>query len=240
MQVVIASILFYILIGGIGMYFGNRKVDVATARQRWLKYIVFILLTTALVLSMWFHFFLVFAITIIFFGYYELLRTIPLTRKSWTAIFIYTIVVLGFLVYAIGFRREVQFFIYFQVLAFDAFSQVVGQLVGKHSIASRISPSKTVEGFLGGMFFCVLSAVLISGWFGVSVWTAIVVGCFTSVAAFAGDLSASYYKRIAGIKDYSNLLPGQGGFLDRFDSLMGAAFFYSIVYFLALKTGFTF
>ncbi|MGZ3882166.1 MAG: phosphatidate cytidylyltransferase, partial [Flavisolibacter sp.] len=57
-------------------------------------------------------------------------------------------------------------------------------------------------------------------------------GLFTALTGFAGDLLASRYKRIAGIKDYSNLLPGQGGFLDRFDGFMMAAFCYSLVHLL--------
>jgi phosphatidate cytidylyltransferase len=109
----------------------------------------------------------------------------------------------------------------------------VGQLAGKTQVASKISPSKTLEGLFGGIFFCILSSTLTSSWMNISIVASIAFGLFTSMTGFLGDILASFYKRIAGIKDYSNLLPGQGGFLDRFDSFMMSAFCYSIIYLVA-------
>lgn len=235
MQVVIYTIIFFIVIGGLGMHFGNRKVDRSIARQRWLKYVVYILITSFVVLCIWFRFFLPVTVVIILLGYFELFRTIPLTKKSWLALVVYSIIVAGFVLYALKLGREFQFFTYLQILAFDAFSQVTGQLFGKKAIASKISPTKTIEGFLGGMFFCVLASLLTSVWMNISFFAAIWFGLFTAVTGFAGDMLASFYKRIAGIKDYSKLLPGQGGFLDRFDSFMMAASCYSILYLLVPK-----
>lgn len=217
------------------MHFGNRKVDRSIARQRWLKYVVYILITSFVVLCIWFRFFLPVAVVIILVGYFELFRTIPLTKKSWLALVVYSIIVAGFVLYALKLGREFQFFIYLQILAFDAFSQVTGQLFGKKAIAPKISPTKTIEGFLGGMFFCVLASLLTSAWMNISFFAAIWFGLFTALTGFAGDMLASFYKRIAGIKDYSRLLPGQGGFLDRFDSFMMAASCYSILYLLVPK-----
>jgi phosphatidate cytidylyltransferase len=233
MQVVISTIICFIVIGGLGMYFGNKKVESSVARQRWLKYAVYILLTSFVVVTIWFQFFLPIAILIILFGYYELTRTIYLNQGWWLAVFIYTLIAGGFLFYAWTFKTEFQFFIYLQILSFDAFSQVTGQLVGKTPITPRTSPTKTLEGLSGGIFFCVLASVLISNWMNISFFAAIMFGLFTAITGFSGDILASFYKRIAKIKDYSNLLPGQGGFLDRFDSFMMAAFCYSIIYFLA-------
>lgn len=79
------------------------------------------------------------------------------------------------------------------------------------------------------MFFCVLSSLVASGLFAIPFQTAIGPGLFTSLAGLRGDLLASFYKRVCGIKDYSNVLPGQGGFLDRFDSFMAAAFCYTLL-----------
>jgi phosphatidate cytidylyltransferase len=228
MQLVIYTIIFFIIIGGIGMYFGSRKVDRAVARQRWLKYGVYIVLTSFVVCSIWFHFFPLVVLLIILAGYFELARTVHSTRYFWIALLVYSVIVAGFVFYAIGFQREFQFFIYLQVLSLDAFSQVVGQLVGKKAIAPQISPSKTREGLLGGIVFSVLAALLTSNWMQIPALSAVAFGLFTAITGFAGDLLASFYKRIAGIKDYSNLLPEQGGFLDRFDSFMMAAFFYSL------------
>jgi len=233
MQLVIYTIIFFILIGGIGMYFGNRKVDSIIARQRWLKYVLYILITSAVVISIWLRFFLPVAVLIVLVGYFELIRTVGLSKQSRLAIIIYTLFVAGFIFYAWKFTREFKFFIYLQILSFDAFSQVTGQLVGRSLIAPRISPTKTVEGFLGGLFFCLLASLLTSKWMKISLLTAIMFGLFTAIAGFAGDMLASYYKRIVGIKDYSNFLPGQGGFLDRFDGFLVTAFCYCVVSLIA-------
>jgi phosphatidate cytidylyltransferase len=229
MQLVISTIVFFVVIGGVGMYFGNRKVDKAIARQRWTKYVAYILITTTVVLSIWFHFFSIPVILIIAAGYYEL-TGLHRNKRYWQALIVYSIIAAGFIFYALKFKRDFQFFIYLQVLAFDAFSQVTGQLFGKTLIAPKISPSKTLEGLTGGVCFCILSSALTSGWMNISIGSSIAVGLFTSLTGFAGDMLASFYKRIADIKDYSNLLPGQGGFLDRFDSFMMSAFCYSVVY----------
>ena len=57
MQLVVYTIVFFIVIGGLGMYAGNRKVERSVARQRWLKYVVYILITSFVVISIWFQFF---------------------------------------------------------------------------------------------------------------------------------------------------------------------------------------
>ena len=235
MHLVIYTIIFFIVVGGVGMYLGNRKVDRSIAMQRWLKYVVYILITSFVVLSIWFRFFLPVVSLIILFGYFELARTIRLTKKCWLALIVYSIIVVGLILYALKIKKEFQFYIYLQVLAFDAFSQVTGQLFGKKAIAPRISPTKTIEGFLGGIFFCVLASLLTRDWMNMPLFTAIVFALLTAITGFAGDMLASFYKRIAGIKDYSKFLPGQGGFLDRFDSFMMAAFWYSILYLLVPK-----
>jgi phosphatidate cytidylyltransferase len=232
MQLVLFTIAFFIVTGGIGMYFGNRKVEATIARQRWVKYVTYILITTVVVLSIWLRLFSILALLMVLAGYYEL-GIVHRNKRYWSALLAFFIITAGFLFFAFKFRRELQLFIYLQILAFDAFSQVIGQLIGKTTIAPRVSPSKTLEGFVGGISFCVLSSILTSSWMNISVVSAIVFGLFTSITGFSGDMLASYYKRIAGIKDYSNLLPGQGGFLDRFDSFTMSAFCYSIVYLFA-------
>ena len=240
MRFVILVIISYIVLGALGMYFGNRKVSADVARQRWLKYVAYLLITTFVVVSIWFHFFFLTALLIVLAGCYEIIKTIYKERGLRIALLVYSIIAAGFIFFAFTFRREFQFFIYFQILAFDAFSQVVGQLIGRTIIAPKISPAKTAEGFMGGMFFCVLSAMLTSQWLGISLLASVLYGLLTALTGFAGDLLASFYKRIAGIKDYSNLLPGQGGCLDRFDSFMMTAFCYSIISLITSKTYFAF
>jgi phosphatidate cytidylyltransferase len=107
--------------------------------------------------------------------------------------------------------------------ASDGFSQVVGQLFGHRKLAPKISPAKTVEGLLGGLVAAVAVALLTNEVLGLTTPSrAAALAVATGLAGLAGDLAASWVKRRAGIKDFSNTLPGQGGFLDRFDSLLGA------------------
>ena len=113
-------------------------------------------------------------------------------------------------------------FVFLAAAACDGFSQVTGQWLGRHPLAPRISPAKTVEGFLGGLCAAAAVSALVSGLAGLSPQRAAVLGVVIGVAGLLGDLAASWVKRRAGIKDYSAALPGQGGFLDRFDSLLGA------------------
>ena len=114
-------------------------------------------------------------------------------------------------------------FVYLIVALFDGFSQIFGQLAGAHQLARSISPSKTIEGAIGGCCAAVLSAATLSGMFSMSVAGAMAAAVVIAMAALAGDLSASWIKRKSGIKDFGRLLPGHGGVLDRFDSLLVAA-----------------
>jgi phosphatidate cytidylyltransferase len=111
---------------------------------------------------------------------------------------------------------ELLLFVYITVLVFDGFSQVSGQLFGKTKLVPSISPAKTLEGLMGGLIMAFVTSWLMWG-AGSDHLTLTFVNC---AFAFAGDLLASYYKRKCGVKDYSNLIPGHGGVLDRFDSFI--------------------
>jgi phosphatidate cytidylyltransferase len=113
-------------------------------------------------------------------------------------------------------------FLFLAAAAGDGFSQVVGQWIGRHPLAPQVSPAKTIEGFLGGLCAAGAVAAMASGLVDLAPPRAALLGVLTGVTGLAGDLAASWVKRRAGIKDYSGALPGQGGFLDRFDSLLGA------------------
>lgn len=110
----------------------------------------------------------------------------------------------------------------------DAGAYFVGRKLGRHKLAPTISPKKTVEGAIGGLLsselFGILLALLCPVIFqsvgAVSVLWVAVLTPVLSVAGILGDLMASYIKRSVGIKDFGNLLPGHGGVMDRFDSML--------------------
>jgi len=105
----------------------------------------------------------------------------------------------------------------------DTGAYLVGSLMGKHRLFERISPKKSWEGFFGGMLLTLLVARLISGWLGVADTTGwMIIAFIVSVAGTLGDLLESMLKRSLGLKDSGTIMPGHGGFLDRFDSVVVA------------------
>ncbi len=111
----------------------------------------------------------------------------------------------------------------------DSAAYFVGHAVGKTRLAPRVSPGKTVEGAVAGLFGAVAAAALVA-WWGpsgfegarLSIPMAMGLGLLLGVAAQAGDLAESVLKREAGVKDSGHLLPGHGGALDRLDALLFA------------------
>jgi phosphatidate cytidylyltransferase len=104
----------------------------------------------------------------------------------------------------------------------DTMAYIVGSLIGKTPF-SKISPKKTWEGTIGGAVLCVAVMGLLGWWIGyypVKDW--LIIAGIAAIAGTAGDLFESKLKRLAGVKDSGSLMPGHGGFLDRFDSLLFA------------------
>ena len=105
----------------------------------------------------------------------------------------------------------------------DIFAYLTGRLLGKHKLFERISPGKTVEGSLGGLVFTLAGVLLVShftGW--IPMTEALCLGGIAVVFGTLGDLCESMLKRQAGVKDSGKLIPGHGGVLDRFDSVLFA------------------
>jgi phosphatidate cytidylyltransferase len=235
MTLIISCIVLFILLGGLGMFVANKKTDGRTAGARWLKFITYILIVLVVICCILLRIFYIPACVIVCFSMIEIGRTISFNQKvSLVASLFYIIIASAFLFFAFRTTYVLQFFLYFQVLTFDAFCQVTGQLAGKRIISSKISPSKTWEGLAGGFIFCILSSVAAADFVGVTILISIALGLISGITAFTGDMLASWYKRKTGIKDYSNFLPGQGGFLDRFDSLMVVSGFYVLLYILTV------
>ena len=119
----------------------------------------------------------------------------------------------------------------------DSMAYFTGLLIGRHKLAPKISPKKTVEGAVGG----IVGSILLCGLFGYFVVPrlllhCIVIGILGGFVSQLGDLTASIFKRKMGIKDYGNLIPGHGGILDRFDSVLFTApmVYYYIIAVLSL------
>ncbi len=115
----------------------------------------------------------------------------------------------------------------------DSAAYFVGRAIGKHKGIFKASPNKSLEGFLAGTFFSFVGSYFMMKFMGLSLPQAIAVAISGGIFGQMGDLFESILKRDAGVKDSSNVLPGHGGILDRFDSLLLAApVFYVILYFI--------
>lgn len=112
----------------------------------------------------------------------------------------------------------------FLVWAADSGAYMFGKLFGKHKLAPKVSPGKTWQGFIGGLFTAAVISLLYGTWADLEVAPSVLLVCslITVLASVLGDLTESMFKREAGIKDSGNLIPGHGGILDRIDSLMSA------------------
>jgi phosphatidate cytidylyltransferase len=107
------------------------------------------------------------------------------------------------------------------IWANDTGAYLTGMAFGRHKLMERISPKKTWEGFFGGVIIASLIAWFLSGWLGVvdkTHW--VVIALIVSGTGTYGDLVESMLKRSTGVKDSGTIMPGHGGFLDRFDSTM--------------------
>ena len=105
----------------------------------------------------------------------------------------------------------------------DSFAYLVGRALGKQKLFPRISPNKTVEGFLGGLFFSCIASYFIAKYSGsLSFNNWLIMAIIISVFGTLGDLVESKFKRQAGVKDSGIIMPGHGGLLDRLDSIIFA------------------
>lgn len=109
------------------------------------------------------------------------------------------------------------------IWANDVFAFLVGITLGRHRLCERISPKKSWEGFIGGILAAMGAALLAAHLLGenIAVWAGL--GLVTALAAVAGDLIESMFKRAAGVKDSGTIMPGHGGWFDRFDAVLTAA-----------------
>lgn len=140
------------------------------------------------------------------------------------------------MIYGLEFGR---FYIWYTIIiawGTDIFAYAVGRRIGKHKF-SQISPNKSIEGCiagtLGAIILSILYTLLLNQYFNFNInyFVVLAMSLILSLIGQIGDFSASSIKRYTGVKDFSNLIPGHGGMLDRFDSLIFIAPF---AYFLLM------
>ncbi|MDF1575149.1 MAG: phosphatidate cytidylyltransferase [Bacteroidales bacterium] len=142
----------------------------------------------------------------------------------WLAIPISSFSALGWMEKEPGFQYDLPLFLIAMVWINDTFAYVAGSLLGRHKMTPVLSPGKTWEGFTGGALITLLSGWLIWHFTGLSsLWAWLGIALLVSTLGLAGDLFESGLKRTVKVKNAGGLLPGHGGILDRFDSLLFVA-----------------
>lgn len=140
-----------------------------------------------------------------------------------------------------GYNPKILISIFILIWINDTFAFLVGKSIGKYKLFEKISPKKTIEGFFGGLLFCILGSYLVAKYYietnpkNLYIW--IIIALITSLFGTIGDLIESKFKRIAGVKDSGTIMPGHGGILDRLDSVIFVApivfLFYQILYYVS-------
>ena len=122
-------------------------------------------------------------------------------------------------------------YIFVLVWATDTGAYFAGRTFGKRKLAPKVSPGKTVEGFIGGVSVALLISLIVyySNLFNIKLYVFFISSFFAILASVLGDLTESMFKREAGIKDSGNLIPGHGGILDRIDSLTAAVPIFTVL-----------
>jgi len=219
-------ILIYFVLGGVGFYLINRRKTPEAARESYVKFGTYFLIINLIFFSIILHAmaFRFLTILIIIAGFIELSTLFVRSGRNDTLFFTWSLIIYSafstlFFIFGSGSRDQILFT--FLVLSiFDSFSQISGQLLGRHKLIPQISPGKTWEGLLGGILVSLFSAWLLRHLMRDTMPGPIIFTIGILAFAFLGDLFSSVYKRRYKVKDFNRLIPGHGGFLDRFDSLM--------------------
>jgi len=216
-------------IGAIAIYIISRKKEKPEKISAWKKFFVYFFVIYSIFLCILYVpvLFRAICFLVALGGAFEIMRLQLKShqRLAWSKFCIYFSIYIALAVLFLFFAFEsveIQTLTVFAVCTFDAFSQLSGQLFGKRKIAPRISPNKTLGGLVGGACSSLILGVTANFNSEFGIIAVIVLILFVVAASFAGDLLASYIKRQYAVKDYGTLLPGHGGILDRFDSLIAA------------------
>jgi phosphatidate cytidylyltransferase len=225
----------YFLFGAFLLALTARVKD--TRLERWTKYFVYLGIVSAVLALDWLEIFSWASIVLAAIGLAEIVfvwlrseRRVPVLVR---ALLIYGLIAFCFVRFTFEFSSA---FLYSLIVIFDGMAQLTGQLFEGRKISPRISPNKTVSGLLGGFLALFFTITIMAGGTSVEtsaewamntlIWNlalALLYSLGLSGIAFSGDLLASKYKRVCGVKDYGSWIPGHGGLLDRFDSFMFTA-----------------
>lgn len=234
MYLFIASILLLFFgIGSLVTRYLNKQSQAQQANERWLKLVLYFLILIVVFSSIYFELTVPLAICIGIIGLYEIVEAHSFSNKRVIflcfSVFIYLTILFAFIKFSNKTLTENVCFVYFTVVTFDGFSQLTGQLFGKRKLVPQISPNKTFEGLIGGLILTTSTSLFFFQYIHFSIVQTLVTAIFICCAALIGDLLASLLKRKYQIKDYSKLIPGHGGILDRFDSFIFSGAMYWFV-----------
>ncbi len=182
-----------------------------------------------------FSFMILYTIYIII--YYVINNDLNIADVSVTFFLSFYIIFSVYHIYLLGNLESKYFVFYLFILAWvtDSGAYFVGRSIGKHKLAPVVSPNKTIEGAVGGVIITTITCVLLTYFIDSSkMLTAVLLGIFGSFVSIFGDLFLSKIKREISIKDYGKLIPGHGGILDRFDSVIIIA---PLVYYIVKVVG---
>lgn len=226
------------VIGGLALWLAKRKTALRERKKAALKYMVHLAVNLVFSAGLFFGKTYLFILSgmLLFIMAAELIRLQYKNRSLSFGRFLFILIVFGLSAYfwmLLILCKSAIFFVllFLTVSAFDGFSQVSGQLFGKKKITSRISPGKTLGGFLSGWTFSVLAGLILF-WYGIgSAADMFVHLIFVGLYAFTGDIFASSIKRYFDVKDFSRILPGHGGMFDRFDSFLFTSGMFGLIFY---------
>jgi phosphatidate cytidylyltransferase len=212
-------------------------------REDWIKYGIYFLIICSVLLIAYAgrHFITLVLAGITLGGSFELYQNLKTRKFLSVTIFLgflfLSVICLGHLLLGSENRWFSTFsFTFLLVSVTDSFSQLWGRLLGKHKLCLQLSPGKTWEGLLGGSLSTLVVALTLSFLIPEATHFQIIGLAFAiALSGTIGDLLFSYIKRKIAIKDFSNILPGHGGILDRFDSLIVTAPVFYWLNFLLIK-----
>lgn len=235
MYLFIANILLVFFgIGVVVTLYLNKSSQAQQTRESWLKLSFYFLILAFVFCSIYFEQTDLLAILIGIIGLYEMIKAHSFSNKPITSFYfsvcIYLFIIGAFITFTSKISTQHLCFIYFVVITFDGFSQLMGQLFGKRKLIPKISPNKTFAGLIGGVILATSTSLLLFQYLNYSIGQTLFTAAFICMSAFMGDILASWYKRTCQIKDYGTLLPGHGGILDRFDSFIFSGAMYWVIY----------